>query len=180
MTSGWKQLLNRVAKRVGSRGNLAAEAATTSSHAARSDTSRHEVVSRQGSDLSACFEMDMSDTSTHGRQLPGLDSQLGMLLQALPGGGGVPPPLGGPTEQDDLSSSSVSHRRRQAAQRRQESGCSNPMAVLYQLSSLMSLSTFFEYKVRAPGSSQGFGGGSMAPGSSQQAPAPLCLCLCRC
>ena len=99
------------------------------------------TTGRQNSDLSACFQIDLADTET--AQQPDIVFLPGMAV-VLPEGASTVAPA---TTEGEDNSSSARQRRERALQRRKDGISHDPMTALYQISSLLTLSTFFEYKV---------------------------------
>ena len=97
--------------------------------------SEASTIGRQNSDGSICFPMDPLDMDIHQQ------AAAGPTLMAVEQQGGNAP---ADKEED---STSAKRRKQGALQRRRQGIVSDPMASLYQISTLMSLSTFFEYKV---------------------------------
>jgi hypothetical protein len=85
--------------------------------------------------------MDIADIET--AQQPAVVFLPGMTV-VLPD---APAPVESRVAEADDSSTSARQRKERALQRRKEGISHDPMTALYQISSLLTLSTFFEYKV---------------------------------
>jgi hypothetical protein len=104
---------------------------------ASSHGSETSSIGRQNSDGSICFPMDALDAD-----FPQQAGAAPVLMTGDQAGGDAVA-----TDNED-DSNSVKRRKQGALQRRRQGTVSDPMTSLYQISTLLSLSTFFEYKVR--------------------------------
>ena len=110
------------------------------------------ATGRQNSDLSGFFQLDLPQDrqdSTATEQPAAAWLQAAHVLSSKQEAA----ERIGPVEEDKSNSSNGSGKQRQqrALQRRKKGPVQTPSASLYQISALLSLSTYFEYKVRLLG-----------------------------